>query len=48
MDEKAFLAKSNPLALAGALGDGENVEGQTSEAMDVNDAEKVQPSECSF
>lgn len=34
MDEKAFMAKSNPLALAGALGDGEN-----------GDAQKPQPAE---
>jgi len=48
MDEKAFLAKSNPLALAGALGDGENAEGQTSQAMEVSDLGNVQPSECTF
>jgi len=34
MDEKAFLAKSNPLALAGALGDGET-DGPKEQATDV-------------
>lgn len=48
MDEKAFLAKSNPLALAGALGDGENAEDQISQAMEVSDLGKVQSSNSSF
>jgi hypothetical protein len=35
MDEKAFMAKSNPLALAGALGDDDGVDGQSSQAMEI-------------
>ena len=38
MEEKAFMAKSNALAVAGALGDGETAEGQKPQAPEVTEA----------
>jgi hypothetical protein len=37
MDDKAFMAKSNPLALAGALGDDESASAQKATIQDGND-----------
>ena len=45
MDEKAFLAKSNPLALAGALGEDEAGEVAKSQVMDVGES-KVSNVSC--
>lgn len=43
MDEKAFLAKSNPLALAGALGEDETGEVAKSQVMDVGESKVKSP-----
>jgi hypothetical protein len=37
MDDKAFMAKSNPLALAGALGDDDSGEAPKINVQEVND-----------
>ena len=46
MDEKAFMAKSNPLALAGALGDDEGGNVQTSQAMETESKVKYARQQC--
>ena len=38
MDEKAYMAKSNPLALAGALGDDEAGDGQKSQVIESRES----------
>jgi THO complex subunit 2 N-terminus len=42
MEEKSFMAKSNPLALAGALGDGEIADSMPAQAIESNE-QKVSP-----
>jgi hypothetical protein len=42
MDDKAFMAKSNPLALAGALGDDESGDGQKPTTQEANDQKVYQ------
>jgi THO complex subunit 2 N-terminus len=37
MDEKAFMAKSNPLALAGALGDDDAGEGKDADMTEISE-----------
>jgi hypothetical protein len=37
MEEKSFMAKSNPLALAGALGDGESADSIPAQAVESNE-----------
>jgi THO complex subunit 2 N-terminus len=38
MEDKAFMAKSNPLALAGALGDDEGGEAQKPQVSECNES----------
>jgi len=38
MEDKAFMAKSNPLALAGALGDDEGGEAQKPQVSESNES----------
>jgi hypothetical protein len=38
MEERAYMAKSNALALAGALGDGEDVDSQKPKAVEATES----------
>jgi len=46
MDERAFMAKSNPLALAGALGDDDGGDGQASQAMEADSKVRCTLKQC--
>ena len=46
MEERAFMAKSNPLVLAGALGDDEGGDGQTSQTMETESKVKYVLQPC--
>ena len=41
MEEKSFMAKSNALALAGALGDDENSESQPVQAVESTESKAL-------
>jgi len=41
MEEKSFMAKSNALALAGALGDGENPDSQPAQAVESTESKAL-------